>query len=84
MALSTGRQRSVWVNVWRLALSGLDSERFLQTVTPAKIEQMDPEFAFIDWREPEAAPRAVNGKRAQLRTTGVDPQIRVAPGHAAS
>lgn len=53
-------------------------------VSPAKIEQMDAEFAFIDWREPEADPRASEGNRAELRSTDVDPQVRVAPGHAAS
>ena len=54
----------------------------LQIVTAAKLAEMDPEFAFIDWREPEAAPLAADGNWAELRLTSVDPQIRVAPGHA--
>lgn len=53
-------------------------------MTPAKLEEMDPEFAFIDWREPEAVPLAADGKRAELRATDAEPQIRVAPGHAAT
>ena len=56
----------------------------MQIVTPAKLKEMDPEFAFIDWRKPETAPRAADGKRAELRATDADPQIRVAPGHAAT
>lgn len=52
-------------------------------VTPAKIEQMDAEFAFIDWSEPEADHRAAEENRAELRSSNVDPQIRVTPGHAA-
>ena len=56
----------------------------MQIVTPIEIKEMDPEFAFIDWREPEAASRTADGTRDELRTTDVDPQIRVAPGHAAS
>lgn len=58
------------------------SEFGLQNVTAAKLVEMDPEFAFIDWREPEAAPCAADGNWAELRQTNVDPQIRVAPGHA--
>lgn len=54
----------------------------LQVVTAAKLVEMDPEFAFIDWREPEAAPRAADGNWAELRQTNAEPEICVAPGHA--
>ena len=52
--------------------------------TPAEIKTMDAEFAFIDWREPAAVPEAADEYRVELRSTDADPQIRVAPGHAAS
>ncbi len=64
--------------------SGRNSELALQIVTPAKLKQMDPEFAFIDWHKPEADKQSTEGKRAELRATDADPQVRVAPGHAAA
>lgn len=75
----------MWVDVWRVVLRPVRMREFdLQVVTAAKLVEMDPEFAFIDWREPEAAPEAAKGNWAELLFSGVDPQVRVAPGHAAS
>ena len=69
--------------MWKADLREVEmSDPCLQSVTAARLAEMDPEFAFIDWREPEAAPYAADGNRAELRLTNVDPQIHVAPGHA--
>ena len=43
---------------------------------------MDAEFAFIDWRRPEAITRDADGNRDELRSTEAEVRIRVAPGHA--